>query len=193
MANYNSAIRINPTSADAYYFRGAAHMKMGNYQQALVDYNQVINLDSNRAIAYLDRGLIYDELDKRENALADFDQAAKLLENSDPVTHLMVSKKAQEIRQSLPDSQLSQAVVNNQPSEEIISEDIDNYAEEEYDDDDDDDDDSDRRKARRIRPNLPIIIYHTETKTETKTETNNPPAKITRPRSSVVRRSRSKR
>ncbi len=191
MANYNSAIRINPTSADAYYFRGAAHMKMGNYQQALVDYNQVINLDSNRAIAYLDRGLIYDELDKRENALADFDQAAKLLENSDPVTHLMVSKKAQEIRQSLPDSQLSQAVVNNQPSEEIISEDIDNYAEEEYDNDDDDD--SDRRKARRIRPNLPIIIYHTETKTETKTETNNPPAKITRPRSSVVRRSRSKR
>jgi tetratricopeptide (TPR) repeat protein len=188
MANYNSAIRINPTSADAYYFRGAANQKMGNYQQALADYNQVINLDANRAIAYLDRGLIYDELDQRANALADFDQAAKLLENSDPVTHLMVSKKAQEIRQSLPDSQLSQAVVNNQPSEEIISEEMDNYAEEEYDNDDDD-----RRKARRIRPNLPIIIYHTETKTETKTETNNPPAKITRPRKSVGQRSRRKR
>ena len=192
MANYNSAIQLNPSSADAYYFRGAGHMKMGNYQQALVDYNQVINLDSNRAIAYLDRGLIYDELNQPANALADFDQAAKLLENSDPVTHLMVSKKAQEIRQSLPDSQLSQLATTNPPSEEIISENIENYAEDEYDDDDDDDD-SHRRKIRRIRPNLPIIIYHTETKTETKTETNNPPAKITRPRSSVVRRSRGKR
>ncbi len=192
MANYNSAIQLNPSSADAYYFRGAGHMKMGNYQQALVDYNQVINLDSNRAIAYLDRGLIYDELDQPAKALADFDQAAKLLENSDPVTHLMVSKKAQEIRQSLPESQLSQLATTNPPSEEIISENIENYAEDEYDDDDDDDD-SHRRKTRRIRPNLPMIIYHTETKTETKTETNNPPAKITRPRSSVVRRSRRKR
>jgi tetratricopeptide (TPR) repeat protein len=188
MANYNMAIQLNPTSADAYYFRGAANQKMGNYQPALFDYNQVINLDANRAIAYLDRGLIYDELDQPEKALTDFDQAAKLLENNDPVTHLMVSKKAQEIRQSLPESQLSQAVVNSQTSEEIISEDTENYAEDEYDDDDDDD----RRKKLRIPPN-PIIIYHTETKTETKTETNKPPAKINRPRSSVVRTSRSKR
>lgn len=208
MANYNSAIKLNPTSADAYYFRGAAHQKMGNYQQALFDYNQVINLDANRASAYLDRGLIYYELNQREKVLNDFDQAAKLLEKNDPVTYLIVSKKAEEIRQSLPAIQAFTTGAPPQKSAETTAENAantDNYApeqnhqnnneqednnEQEEEDDDDDDDHRERRKTRHIRTN-PMIIYHTET--ETKTATKNPPTKITRPRRSRVRRSRSRR
>ena len=62
----------------AYFKRGHACIKIGNYKQAIADYNKAIELNPKDELAYLGRGYAYEMLGKHEQAIADFKIAASL-------------------------------------------------------------------------------------------------------------------
>lgn len=72
IADYNSAIRINPAYAKAYMMRGNAYDKLGDQHKAITDYTLAIQFDSSYADAYFNRGFTNAKLKKFKEALADF-------------------------------------------------------------------------------------------------------------------------
>ena len=80
LADYNHAIRLDPTLTGAYYRRGNVYYGLQRYDKAIEEYTRVIELDPtfNEAGAYHIRGFIYNELQRYEEALADFTRAIEL-------------------------------------------------------------------------------------------------------------------
>ena len=61
LADYNDAIRLDPTYERAYDDRGNVYRRKGDLDRALADYNQAIHLDPKYAAAYDNRGNSYFE------------------------------------------------------------------------------------------------------------------------------------
>lgn len=59
IADYGSAIALEPETADAYNGRGLARVKQGLYRSAVADYDQAIGLKPDFAFAYTNRGRAY--------------------------------------------------------------------------------------------------------------------------------------
>jgi tetratricopeptide (TPR) repeat protein len=59
IAEFTEAIRLDPSYAPAYHFRGAAYASKGDQDRAIADYTQTIRLDPNNAHAYNNRGNAY--------------------------------------------------------------------------------------------------------------------------------------
>ena len=82
IADYTTAIRLDPNDAVAYAKRGNAYGNLGKYNTAISDYTTAIRLDPNDASAYFNRGLLYDdvkyELRDRKSAIADYTTAIRL-------------------------------------------------------------------------------------------------------------------
>ena len=78
IADFNSALRFEPNSADAYYNRGLARSGLEEPQAAIADYNLAIRLNPNMAEAYGSRGLVRSHQGDKSGAMADLQKAAQL-------------------------------------------------------------------------------------------------------------------
>jgi tetratricopeptide (TPR) repeat protein len=78
IADYTSAIRIEPDAADAYYNRGLAYAKLENYTAAIADYTSAIRIDPDYADAYNNRGNQYEKLENYTAAIADYTSAIRI-------------------------------------------------------------------------------------------------------------------
>ena len=78
IANYTSAIRLDPDFAAAYYYRGVAYVYLQEYTLAISDYTSAIRLDPDDAAAYYKRGGAYVKLQEYTLAISDYTSAIKL-------------------------------------------------------------------------------------------------------------------
>jgi tetratricopeptide (TPR) repeat protein len=75
---YTEVIAKNPTSAEAYNWRGMANEDLGQLDQALADFNKAIEISPDYADAYNNRGEIYRKKNTIPQAFADYRKAAEL-------------------------------------------------------------------------------------------------------------------
>jgi tetratricopeptide (TPR) repeat protein len=94
IANYDSAIKLEPNNAELYKLRGEAHKQRGidrrsesnsvglkqEYQSAIADYDMAIKLRPNDIDAYKRRGDVRREFGDTTGAAADYAQAPKAAE-----------------------------------------------------------------------------------------------------------------
>jgi tetratricopeptide (TPR) repeat protein len=78
LADYTEGIRLDPKHAHAYYRRGWAYGKKGEFDKAIADYTEQIRLDPKHADAYYGRGYAYRQKGEAAKAEEDFAQAKKL-------------------------------------------------------------------------------------------------------------------
>jgi len=78
IAEFDKAIDLDPTDADAYYSRGVAYGYLGEYQKAINDYTRVIELDPTYVEAYYNLGVSYDMLYESSKANQDYAKACEL-------------------------------------------------------------------------------------------------------------------
>ena len=81
IADYDQAIRLDPSYVDAYRNRGAARFNQGAYDKALPDYEAAIRLDPREPGSYTDRCSVHAMTGRLPEAKADCDKALEL----DPV------------------------------------------------------------------------------------------------------------
>ncbi|MGD9947345.1 MAG: tetratricopeptide repeat protein [Desulfobulbus sp.] len=73
--DFNTAIELNPKSAEAFAKRGMASQQVGELEQALADYNHAIELDTLLADAYFGRGSLKDQVGNASAAISDYTKA----------------------------------------------------------------------------------------------------------------------
>jgi tetratricopeptide (TPR) repeat protein len=78
IADFTSAIRINPSLYAAYNDRGLAFLQKGENDRAIADFNAAIKVKPDFAVAYANRGIAVQRSARHEAALADFDKAIEL-------------------------------------------------------------------------------------------------------------------
>jgi tetratricopeptide (TPR) repeat protein len=80
LADYNTAIALNPQNAEAYHNRGdLKSQKLNKFSEALADFDRAIAINPQLAATYANRGLLkYKKLNKRPSGITDMRQAAKL-------------------------------------------------------------------------------------------------------------------
>ena len=78
MKEYDRAGRLAPNKAIAYYARGGAYGRLGQYQRAIQDFDESIRVDPNLALVFKNRGLAYSILGQYHQAIQDYDHAIKL-------------------------------------------------------------------------------------------------------------------
>ena len=78
IADYTSAIRIEPDAADAYYNRGSAYYNLKNYKAAIADFTSALKINPDYAQAYNNRGNVYANLENYTAAIADFTSALRI-------------------------------------------------------------------------------------------------------------------
>ena len=76
--DYDQAIRLNPSNADAFNNRGVSYFHKSDYDRAIQDYDQAIHLNPNHATAFYNRGVAYKRKGDHDRAIQDFDQAIRL-------------------------------------------------------------------------------------------------------------------
>ncbi len=75
IADFSTAVRINPGYRDAWYNRGVVFEETGNYERALGDYTRAIAIDSTHIKAWYNRGVVHYHLGKYEEAAGDYTRA----------------------------------------------------------------------------------------------------------------------
>ena len=78
IADYNEAIRLNPTDANAYINRGNAWCAKKDYDKAIADYSEAIRLNPTDAIAYYGRGGTWGNKKEYDQAISDCNEAIRL-------------------------------------------------------------------------------------------------------------------
>src|SRR5215470_9783792 len=78
IADYDEAIRLDPTYAVAYNGRGVAFRDRKDYDRAIADFSEAARLDPNFALAYSNRGLAYGFRRDFDRAIADFNEAIRV-------------------------------------------------------------------------------------------------------------------
>jgi tetratricopeptide (TPR) repeat protein len=78
IANFNLAIRLNPSLAEAYQGLGIAYSELGDNKKAIQQYDLAIKLDPNLTESYFSRGLSNYKLGNKEQAVEDWQQAIKV-------------------------------------------------------------------------------------------------------------------
>ena len=76
--DFDEAIRLEPTNAEAFRFRGASLYKMGEAELAIKDYSQAIKLDPNNSDLHLNRGILQADSGDSDDALVDLNEAIRL-------------------------------------------------------------------------------------------------------------------
>ncbi len=83
IANYDSAIDLDPVSARAYAERALAHLHKEGVDRAIEDYDRAVALDPNFTDAWLNRGNMYRNKREYDRAAADYDRALASLSADD--------------------------------------------------------------------------------------------------------------
>ena len=78
LKDFNRAIEIDPTRANAYVGRGNTLSTLGRYKEALKDYDIAIEIDPELANAYVNRGSAYSHLGQYKKAIADYEKGLEL-------------------------------------------------------------------------------------------------------------------
>ena len=78
IADYDSAIELNPERVNAYINRGIAYYVKRDFDQAIADYDAAIDLNPNFHNPYYNRGLAYVKLGDLDRAIADYSKAIDL-------------------------------------------------------------------------------------------------------------------
>jgi tetratricopeptide (TPR) repeat protein len=68
----------DPKNADAFFRRGVAHAKKGDFVRAITDYNEAIRLDPKNADAFFSRGVAYAEKGDLDRAITDYSEVIRL-------------------------------------------------------------------------------------------------------------------
>jgi tetratricopeptide (TPR) repeat protein len=85
IADYNSALTLNPKMADIYIDRGTALMRATRYQDAKADFDTALSLGpTSTYIAYFDRAMAQEKAGNITAAYQDYKQAALLEPNFEP-------------------------------------------------------------------------------------------------------------
>ena len=72
IADCTKIIELDPRNARAYYGRGWAYEKKGEWDKAIADYSKIIELEPENALAYQNRGLAYESTGKLDKAITDY-------------------------------------------------------------------------------------------------------------------------
>lgn len=78
IADFDEAIRLDPTNASHYNNRAAARLGKGEDERAIADFTEAIRLDPSNAAAYYGRGLARHSRRDLDGAIADDDRAISL-------------------------------------------------------------------------------------------------------------------
>jgi len=79
VADYSSAIDLNPLWFAPYHNRGAEYRALGKPRRALADFTSAIRLAPRSVDAYIARGVVYHlDLKRRRRAIADYNRALKI-------------------------------------------------------------------------------------------------------------------
>jgi tetratricopeptide (TPR) repeat protein len=74
IADFDQAIRLNPSDVGLYFNRGRAYANKGLADSAIADYNHAIRLDPNKAAHFFARGFAYESKKLYEQAISDYDR-----------------------------------------------------------------------------------------------------------------------
>jgi len=78
-ADYDEALRLDPTFARVYHSRGNAHTQLKEYDKAVADLAEAIRLDpAGYPVVYCDRGNVFRLKGESDRALADYGEALRL-------------------------------------------------------------------------------------------------------------------
>jgi tetratricopeptide (TPR) repeat protein len=75
---YTKAIELENKDAMAFYNRGLAFGKKGEFEKAISDYSKAIELDNKDVDAYINRGNAYQDKGEFEKAISDYNKAIEL-------------------------------------------------------------------------------------------------------------------
>ncbi len=78
IVEFNKAIKLVPTYAEAYNLRGDAYRDERKYDQAILDYNKALELNPNSAGAYAGRGSAYGRKKNYTQAISDYNKTIEL-------------------------------------------------------------------------------------------------------------------
>ena len=90
IADYNSAITVNPSFAEAFYGRGFAYGIKGEYDRAIADFDAAIKFKGAWAAAFSARGEAYAAKGENDRAVADLEQAIGLSPERGPAMCLKI-------------------------------------------------------------------------------------------------------
>jgi tetratricopeptide (TPR) repeat protein len=82
LADFENAIKLNPTFIYTYRWRGDAKVALGNYKEAIADYNKSIQLNPDDADAYRNRGNVHFHLATSESINGNLKKAQGLYEGA---------------------------------------------------------------------------------------------------------------
>ena len=123
--DFNQAIKLNPTFADAFNSRGIAYGEKGEIDLAIKDFNKAIELNSNFANAFYNRGLAYGKKGEFDQAIKDYNQAIKLNPefadafNNRGVAYRKLGKEQEAIKDFKKANQLDPTVISKEQIKEI--------------------------------------------------------------------------
>jgi tetratricopeptide (TPR) repeat protein len=83
LADYDTAITLDPSYYKVYNNRGIVLKKMGLHDAALKDFDRLLALRSSDYNAYFNRGLVFEQKEEFDKALADFDKAISINPRAD--------------------------------------------------------------------------------------------------------------
>src|SRR5271157_2444081 len=69
---------LGADAAPAFYDRGLAYNKVGQYDLAIADFDEAIHLNPNLAAVFDDRGVAYYNKGEYDHAIADYNEAIRL-------------------------------------------------------------------------------------------------------------------
>ncbi|MEJ2282363.1 MAG: tetratricopeptide repeat protein [Desulfobacterales bacterium] len=78
LKDFNRAIDIDPSRADAYLGRANTLSTLGRYAEALPDYDRALEIDPKLANAYANRGSAHSHTGQYKKAIADYEKALEL-------------------------------------------------------------------------------------------------------------------
>ena len=81
IADLNRAIALQEHNYTAYFNRGCAHHRQGNYLAAIEDFTQVLQLNPNLTQAYVNRAVLHHQLQQDREAFQDIDIALQQYRN----------------------------------------------------------------------------------------------------------------
>jgi lipoprotein NlpI len=74
----NEAIRLDPKSLSAFYFRALAYVAKQDYDRAIADYTEAVRLNPKFATAFRRRGISYAAKQNYDDAIASLNDAVRL-------------------------------------------------------------------------------------------------------------------
>jgi len=82
IADYTTAIGIDPKFTIAWYSRGVAFGSLGQWDKAIADYSEAIEIDPGYSDALISRGVAFGSLGQWDKAIADYSMAVKINPNN---------------------------------------------------------------------------------------------------------------